>query len=181
MAIEALKNGNEDSGRKHIENIGGLLPSLDDTQINENWFVTSSIKLVQLSQSRALVFPLIFHLLERTIRLSEKIGDERSWTMAHLLMGRAYWSSDRLQDAVNYLGKGKDKAEELGDSDILAQSASFIGIFYFIKGLQKKAIPYLELAVDLAENTEKYPMTFEAPILLAYCDVDRGNFSSGHW
>ena len=108
--------------------------------------------------------------------MTQKMGDERSWTIANFLLGRAYWSADKLQEAVTFLAKGKAKAEELGDSDMLAQSASFLGIYYFIKGLHNKALPYLEIAVELAEETGKYPMSFESPILLAYCDVDRGDF-----
>ncbi len=176
MAIEALKKGDKEGAKVHIQQVEALLPAIEGSPDSHPWFIQSAIELSQHCEARAVGFSLVFGLLEKVLVMAHGIGDERSWTIANFLLGRAYWSVNKLQEAIQFLSRGKAKAEELGDSDILTQSAPFVGIYYFIKGLHNQAVPYLEMAVEFAEDSDKYPMNFESPILLAYCDVDRGDF-----
>ncbi len=176
LAIDALKNGDRDIARKHLQQIEHRLPSIEPSTANDAWFISSGIELSRYCQARAVGLNLIPQLLEKVIKKAEQIGDERSWTIANLLIGRSYWGTNRMQDAVSYLSKGKSKAEELGDHDITTQASLYIGIYYFLKGLQHKATDYLETAIRFTEDTEDYLTAYEAPILLAYCDIDRGEF-----
>ncbi len=42
------------------------------------------------------------------------------------------------------LSVGLEEVNELGDEDILTQSAEFIGLFYFMKGQFRDAMRYME-------------------------------------
>ncbi len=176
LAIDALKSGNREIAKRHITVIESLLPSMDEPLTTDDWFIPAAIELSQYCLARMVGFNQLFNLLEKAIVLAEKIGDERSWTLAHFLIGKASWGADRPKEAVSFLSKAKAKAEALGDHDMLTQSSGYIGIYYFIKGLHDKAVSYLETAVQIAEDNEAYATNYEAPLLLAYCDVDRGEF-----
>jgi len=75
------------------------------------------------------------------------------------------------------LSVGLNEVEELGDEDILEQSAEFLGNFYFMQGLFKEALIHLERAERVSAKQEKglllNPLT---PLLLGYCLTYLGEF-----
>jgi transcriptional regulator with GAF, ATPase, and Fis domain len=176
LVVEALKRNEMETAEKHLDQLQSLLAFSDESLTDEKWFVPKTMELIKLCQPRALGFRVIPAILEKTIIKAEQVGDERTWAMANLMLGRTRWGMNRLKDAALLMAKGMEKVEELGDSDMLTQASSFIGIYYFLRGLQNKAIRYLEKAVAHAENNDEFITSYEAPILLAYCDVDRGEF-----
>ncbi|MFO7963515.1 MAG: sigma 54-interacting transcriptional regulator [Desulfobacterales bacterium] len=176
LCITALKQGSVESAKHHLLRIDDLVRSIGNAVVDEMWFVPKTLELSNLCIPRAIGLTLIPAMLENLIRKVETIGDERSWAVANLMLGRYYWATNRMKDSVRVMAGGKKKVEELGDSDMMTYSSNYIGIYYFIRGLQNKAIPYLEKAVEYMERNEEGVSFFEAPILLAYCDVDRGEF-----
>ena len=110
--------------------------------------------------------------------MSTEIGDERSWTMANMLLGRSYWLQSKPHEAILYLGKGKEKAEELGDHDILNYAALYIGLYYYALGYLNKAAGYLKpFVTQFAWTDEEYILGYEVPVLLSYCDINRCDFN----
>lgn len=176
LCIAALKKGDIESAQQHLTQIKILMQSLGNAVVEESWFVSKTLDLSKSCPAHALGLKIIPVMLQSAIEKVEKTGDERSWAVANLMLGRYYWAANKLKEAVCVMSKGKEKVEELGDTDMLTYSSNYIGIYYFIRGLQNKAIPYLERAVEYMEKYDEFLSFYEAPILLAYCDVDRGEF-----
>ncbi len=176
LTVEALKRNDMEAAEKHLDQIQSLLALAGDSLMDEKWFVPKTLELTRFCQPRAVGLRVIPKILEKTIAKAQQIGDERTWAIANLMLGRSLWGINRLKEAALLMARGMEKVEELGDSDMLTQASSFIGIYYFLRGLQNKAIWYLEKAVEHAENNDEFTTSYEAPILLAYCDVDRGEF-----
>ena len=176
LAIEALKRGERDVAKEHVRRIDLLLPSLEETLPENTWFIPESIRLAEYCVVRSVELTTAIKILSKTIVIAQGTGDERSWTMANLVMGRICWFQSRINDAVSYLASGKAKAEELGDHDILNYAGWFIGIYYCLQGYMSKAVSYLKTVTQFAWKSEEYILAYEAPILLFYCDISRGDF-----
>ena len=178
MTIEVLQKGERDLARKHVKQIGSLLSlvNIKATSTENAWFIPESIRLAEYCSARNIELHIIIKILTTTIMIAEEVGDERSWAMANFMLGRACWLQGRTHDAVFYLGKGKDKAEELGDPDILTYAAWYIGYYYYIQGYMNKAAGYLKAVTQYAWKSEEYMLSYEAPILNLFCDINRGDF-----
>jgi len=176
LALNALKKNEKDVAGKHVNQIDLLLSPIEETSPDAVWFIQAAIRLSEYCILRSVGLSTVIRMLEMTISMAEKIGDKRSWTRATLLLGRIYWLQNRLDDAVTYLEKGKEKAEYLGDSDILTYAALFIGLYYYILGYLNKAAGYLNIVRQSAHIDETTILAYEAPILLMYCDINRGDF-----
>ena len=176
LTIEALQKGDKGIAEKHMSQIDLFLQSLEDDSPDHAWFITESIRLSEFCLVKSVELPIVVRILEKIISLAKGIGDERSWTIAHLLIGQVYWFQNRLHDSVSYLEKGKEKAEELGDPDILTYAAFFIGLYYCILGHLNKAAGYLKQVTQFVWKTEDYWVAYEMPVLLSWCDINRCDF-----
>ena len=177
LTIEAFQKGEMDSAKKHMMQVDLLLPSIEDASPDNAWFIPETIKLCEYCIVSSVELATVIHILERVIDMAQETGNERSWTIANLLLGRTYWLQSQLHDAIFYLARGKEKAEELGDNDILTYAAVFIGVYYFVLGYLNKAAGYLKpFVTQFAWTNDEYSLAYEAPILLSYCDVNRGDF-----
>ena len=176
LTIKTLKEGQRDFAKKHMRQIDLLLPSVEAASAENAWFIPASIRLAEYCIARGVEISIVIKLLTKTIVMAEAVGDQRSWAMAHLILGRACWFQGRITDAVSYLALGKEKTEELGDQDILAYASWFIAIYYVLQGYLNKAESYLKAVTQHAMQKEEYILAYEAPILLVYCDINRGDF-----
>lgn len=61
-------------------------------------------------------------------------------------IGRLNYFSNRHQEAIELLSSALKEVEELGDEEIRSESADFIGLYYFMQGLHKDAVEYLDRA-----------------------------------
>ncbi|MCK5680429.1 sigma 54-interacting transcriptional regulator, partial [bacterium] len=115
--------------------------------------------------------------LHKAHEAAQNLGDLRSHAIINMHLGRLYYFSDRREDALVALSVGINGIEELSDEDMLDQCAVFLGLFYYIQGLFKKALPHLERAVKLYETQEKgQPTSPLAPILFGYSLLYLGEF-----
>ncbi len=176
LAIEALTKGNRRIAKIHIEKIDLLLASFEENSPENVWFISKSIKLAEHCIRRACGLSTASKMMEKTIIMAEGVGDERSWAMANFLLGRACWFKGWTNEAILYLGRGKEKAEALGDPDILTYSALFIGIYYTLLGYMNKAADYLKAVTQSAIEREDLVLKYEAPVNFLYCDINRGDF-----
>jgi len=140
-------------------------------------FVSASLGLSNLSFALGKGFSHIAPFLHRAHETALALGDRRSHAMLNMHLGRLYYFSDRRADAMVALSVGLNEIEDLGDEDILEQSAEFLGLFYFMQGLFKEALIHLEKAERLLTKQEKNqlfnPIT---PIILGYCLTYLGEF-----
>ena len=65
-----------------------------------------------------------------------------------------------------------NEIEELGDDDILDQSAGFLGLYYYMQGLFKNALIQLERAERVSESQIKDQLVNPlVPVLMGYCFI----------
>ena len=140
-------------------------------------FVSVALNLSNLSITLGKGFVNIVDYIHRAHDIAQLLGDRRSHAMLNMHLGRLYYFSDRRADAILALSVGLNEIEELGDEDILEQSAELLGIFYFIQGLFREALPHLERAERVLLKQEKNSLRSPtAPLLLGYCLTYLGQF-----
>jgi transcriptional regulator with GAF, ATPase, and Fis domain len=154
-----------------------LYPILKQDKDAGTSFISVALQLSSLSFILGKGFSTLAKYLHRAHEIAQTIGDRRSHAMLNMHLGRLYYFSDRRADAMVALSVGLSEIEELGDEDILEQSAEFLGTFYFMQGLFKEALTHLERAERALIKQEKgqlhNPLT---PILLGYCLTYLGEF-----
>lgn len=175
-AIEALKAGEKDFAKKQLHQIDEILSSLGEGKQKNPRFLQDIIKLSEYAILRSVGLSSTIRILKKIIPISCSLGYERNWAIANLLLGRTYWLRNELHESILYLERGKKKVEELGDRDISTYACLFIGLYYYIKGYLNKAANYLKTATQLYYSNEGDLLNYEAPILLAYCDINRSDF-----
>ncbi len=154
-----------------------LYPALKRDMDAESFFISAALHLSGLSFALGKGFKNMAKYLHRAHEAAATLGDRRSHAMLNMHLGRLYYFSDRRADAMVALSMGLSEIEELGDEDILEQSAEFLGMFYFMQGLFKEALPHLERAERILIKQERnQSFSSIAPILLGYCLAYLGEF-----
>ena len=121
----------------------------------DNQLITMVLDVSDLCLANGKSFQPILTLLQNASVITEKLGDKRSQALINMNIGRFLFLSGNPTDAFKALSAGKLAAEALGDDDILSQTGSFMGLYWFIQGEYKKALAYFETIVAqtrLAEN-----------------------------
>ncbi len=103
------------------------------------------------------------------------MGDKRSQALINLHMGMLYYFTGRRDEAFVALSVGLEEVNELGDEDILTQSAEFIGLFYFMKGQFREVMQHLEHLENLIDINEETIQTLTY-ILFSYSALYLGQF-----
>ena len=75
--------------------------------------------------------------------------------MLDLHLGRYFYFADRRAEALQALRSGQLVVEELGDDDILSQSAEFLGLLFFMQGRFREAWEHFERATVSIETREE--------------------------
>ncbi len=136
-------------------------------------FVKACLQLCYLCYFFGRHLSLLPLALKRAIQAADRLGDKRSKALLNFHLGFYNFTFGRTSEALQNLETGRLIFEELGDEDMLIQSAGFMGLSYFIQGLNKAAL-------EMFEKTEMY---FDAhagflysPIFMAYCAAYIGHF-----
>ena len=141
------------------------------------FFISVVLQLSNLSFVLGKGFANIVQYLHKAHEVAKALGNRRSHVILNMHLGRLYYFSDMRTDAIVALSAGLNEIEDLGDEDILDQSAEFLGMFYFMQGLFKEALGHLERAERVLANEEsgllRNPMT---PMLLGYTLTYLGEF-----
>ena len=121
-------------------------------------------------------------LLVRMGASAERLGDRRSLALKDLLQGTLSISKNEITHGLTLMAKGLQQVDALGDADIIAQSAEFRAVFYFLQGLYKDAVEYFDRLVQAANtpggmvNASFLPRHLSPALILGYCAALLGQF-----
>lgn len=154
-----------------------LAACIDAGEAEKRAYIPAVLKLSNLAFTLGKGLMDLAAYLHKAHEVTEILGDRRSHALINMHLGRTYYFSDRRQEAMIALSTGLNEVEDLGDEDIMEQSAVFLGLFYFMQGLFKDARPHLNRAEHLYRQGGKgHSMTPLAPVLLGYCLAYLGEF-----
>jgi transcriptional regulator with GAF, ATPase, and Fis domain len=177
MAQEAFDTNDYEKGRAFLLHaLFQLDDALNDPESKAR-FVAGALQLSNISFSLGKGFVEINKFLHKAHEVSSLLGDKRSHALINLHLGRLYYFTDRREDALVALSLGTEEIEELGDGDIILQSAQFLGLYFFLKGHLKQAFEYFEKAEQLLKSGDS--AVFEnsmIPMFFGYCAVYLGKF-----
>ncbi len=176
LVLKAMQEGDEEEISRSLDRLLPRLALVFDVIGNETWLISTALKLSTLCVAKGKGFSQLIDFLGKVLELTERIGDRRSWGIIKNHLGRLFLISGREQEALEALREGKERIEELGDPDILTQSAEFLGFYYFYCGVYSKAIKHFEAAVTAAEGTETFYINPLSAIFLGICEAYLGQF-----
>jgi transcriptional regulator with GAF, ATPase, and Fis domain/tetratricopeptide (TPR) repeat protein len=176
-AHHEYEQGNLDNSRKYLQSaVGRYYENREKLDLDEK-FIHAVLELSNICFALGQGFKNTETFLHAAENVAAQNGYRRHHAMISLHLGRLYYFSDRRVEALDSLAGGIKEIEELGDEDILSQSAVFIGLFYFIKGLFKDAVRYFEKAEQTCEAGSKSMLQNPtAPLFLGYCASYLGQF-----
>lgn len=174
LAEKELANRNYEAALDHLRLAVGRLRQLDDHQA-QALFLSLALKLSNICFLLGRHLMELHDILIKAQEVSIKLGDRRSKALINLQLGGMYWLAGENDASIEALSVGLEGVMELGDNDILNQSAELIGAYYFFKGQNKEAMAYLERVENFPEiNTEiGMPMT---QLIFIYCAIYLGQF-----
>ncbi len=177
LADEALQGGRRQEAWEHIHRVCLELADDRDSKEGKALYISASLDLSQLGFVLGKNINELTMLLTRALKSAELMGDRRSRALINLHLGRLYYFGQRRLDAARVFEDGYSEVKELGDEDILARSAEFLGLHYFTQGLYKEAFHYFELGLEYFE-TEKsnMPTNVLTTMWIGYCAAFMGQF-----
>ncbi|PIP38598.1 MAG: hypothetical protein COX19_11755 [Desulfobacterales bacterium CG23_combo_of_CG06-09_8_20_14_all_51_8] len=177
IAESALSEGDHEKAWTYFQKAAKRLMNITDDKECGAWFLSDVQKLSNLSFILGKKLTSLPEYLHKAHKVAASIGDKRSHALINMHLGRLYYFSDRRSDALIALSVGLSEIEELGDEDILDQSAGFLGLYYYMQGLFKDALAQLERADRVSESQRKdqllNPMV---PVLMGYSFAYLGEF-----
>jgi transcriptional regulator with GAF, ATPase, and Fis domain/tetratricopeptide (TPR) repeat protein len=177
LAQAALQKGDFVSACNHIEEAVSCLARVRGHAEAEALFVSTVLDLSNLRLRLGRNLDGVPTLLRQARDAAEGLGDRRSRALADLYMGRFSYFSHNLDDALGALVSGLDEVEELGDEDILAQSAEFVGLYYFLQGMYKEAIKHFARAMLSDHSKKSGPVSAFLSYTFGYCAAYLGLFN----
>jgi transcriptional regulator with GAF, ATPase, and Fis domain len=177
MAQEAFDTNNYEKGRAFLLHALSQLDDAFNDPESKARFIAGALQLSNISFSLGKGFIEINKFLHKAHEVSSQLGDKRSHALINLHLGRLYYFTDRREDAMVALSLGTEEIEELGDSDIILQSAPFLGLYFFLKGHLKQTFEYFEKAEQIFKSGDGF--IFEnsmIPMFFGYCAVYLGKF-----
>ncbi len=165
LANNFLKNNNLLQAWEILQQASDRMIYLLEDNNYKKLYIAAILELSNISFILGKGLSQLSKHLHKTHEVAKKLGDLRSHAIINMHLGRLYYFTDRREDALMALSIGIKGAEEFSDEDMLDRSAVFLGLFYFIQGLFKKALPPLERAVKLYESQEKGQPAFPLAII----------------
>jgi transcriptional regulator with GAF, ATPase, and Fis domain/tetratricopeptide (TPR) repeat protein len=188
LGIEAVRCGRQEAAIGFLKKaLGRLSQIVGDTKF-ESGVVSATLEYSDLCFAMGRDFNILPAFLERASQAAVRVGDNRSSAMINFHLGRVLYFANQRAHALIVFSQGEKSIKELGDFDILVRSAEFLGLYYFMQGLPKKAIEHFERAVQDMESRGKSPHINSTTIIfIGYCAVYLGQFHKAigfldyHW
>ena len=137
-------------------------------------FVSCALRFSNLCFTLGRNFGELGEILGKAQGYAARLGDKRSHALVNLHMGRVYYLTGRGDESFATMSMGLEEVMELGDDDIMNQSAEFIGLYYFMKGQFREGMQHLERLEHLIEyHDDMPPLTF---LLFSYGAIYLGQF-----
>jgi len=177
LARAALQNSNRQEAWDIIHGVClNLLDGTDSTE-SKSLYVSACLDLSQLGFVLGKNINVLTMFLTKALESAELMGDRRSKALINLHLGRLYYFSQRRLEAAEVFEKGYKQVKELGDNDIRARSAEFLGLHYFTQGLFKEAFHYFELGLENFElGKSNMPTNVLTSMWIGYCAAFMGQF-----
>lgn len=176
LGQKALKNGLMGPALESFEKVIDWIPDFEGKPEQELLFTSTVLELSHLRFCDGDQSDEIPELLLHAQKAAMKRGDRRSNILLKLHMGMHICNQDRLGEAIEVLGTALSEAKELGDDDILSQTAEFSGLYFLFQGKFKEALGYFEEAFQSVELYQENFGTFFIPHWLGLCAAYIGQF-----
>ncbi len=170
-----LAKGDIESAQKYLLSAVHRLKTRELDAETCGMFITRALRLSHIRFVLGREIRELSEILITARTFAARLGDKRSHALATLHLGRLYQFMGRYGKALSTLSDGLNDVNELGDEDILAQSAEFLGLYYSLKGLFKEAMKHMERFENLIGISEEPtpPMTY---IVFSYGALYLGQF-----
>ncbi len=177
LARQALKENHPEQGHSYLEKAARRFIGISNEKPVGGLLLSAALEFSNLSFSLGSGFTKLEEILLKALEAADRLGDRRAHALSNLHLGRLYYFSDRRDEALVALSVGFEEIEELGDADIREQSAEFLGMFYFIKGLFRESLEYLDkMEESLDTGMDRMVINPIAPLFLGYCTAYLGQF-----
>lgn len=163
VAQEFLAKGNHYQAYQYISRaIAKLHKDIEGRgKDDRSLFVESVLKLSHLSFTVGRGMRVMASYLRTAIKLAKSLGNNRSYALACLHLGRLLTYLDETSDeALTWLSAGKEEVENLGDNDILILAADFIGIYFVAQNRFEEALVHFGRAEQLFTLDKYQPLIF---------------------
>ncbi len=177
LAKEAFENKNNQEWYRHLGlAVSAMAPDCNAPEIGD-LFIRATLQWSNASFALGKNPLEVEPYLHKALDKAEILGDIRSRALLNFHLGRIYYFTDRRDEALVALSIGSNEIEELDDADIQAQSAVFMGLYFFIIGEHESAYKHLEKAnqqIELVQDPAlRDPM---GPVYFGYCATYLGKF-----
>jgi transcriptional regulator with GAF, ATPase, and Fis domain len=152
---ESGNNGHLEAEHTHLLNAVTRLKNMDMDPNTSALYISRALKFSNLCYVLGRGFTELGEIMDTAQVLATKLGDKRSQALIKLHVGMLYYITGRRDEFFRALSVGLEQVNELGDDDILSQSAEFIAVFYFMKGQfldVMKHLEYLENFIDIKKD-----------------------------
>jgi len=187
LAREAMRNRDYDTAMDRFRQAIGHYSKAQRSEDSLSALVASTLDLSHVSFALGKGFRELPPLLERAKGCAERLGDRRSGALIELHLGRFFYLADRRPEALDALRSGQSVVDELGDDDILSQSAEFLGLLCFMQGQFREAWEHFERGTVSTETQEKRLRNPLAPAFMSFCAAFLGRYHEAigildnHW
>jgi transcriptional regulator with GAF, ATPase, and Fis domain/tetratricopeptide (TPR) repeat protein len=177
LARQALKENLREKGHIYIEQAVKRLIVVSNKKGVGELFLSAALEFSNLIFSLGSGFTKLEEVLLNALAVADRLGDQRAHALINQHLGRLYYFSDRRDDALVALSVGFEEIEALGDEDIREQSAEFLGIFFFIKGLLREALEQFDKAEKVMQSGRGDSLINPLILVfLGYCATFSGQF-----
>jgi transcriptional regulator with GAF, ATPase, and Fis domain len=187
LAREALRTRDYDKAMEFLRKAIGHYSAPNGSEEAGSACVAATLELSHVSFALGKGLRDLPPLLEYAGDRAVELGDRRSRALIDLHLGRFFYLADRRTEALRALRSGQRVVEDLGDKDILTQSAEFLGLLFFMQGHFREAWEHFERAAVSFETFEERLRSPLAPVFMSFCAAYLGRYHEAigildnHW
>lgn len=180
IAQMALKKKDENSAIRFLKSVvRRVTPGSDNSEYNR-YFLRAVIMLAPLWFFSEGNFKEMISYIKKALRASDTLGDKRSYTVLLLHLSYYYQLIGKEEKSWSVFSKGYQGVKDLGDNDILSQTASLLTTNFILQGLYRQAQNHFEEIlppITIEETDEMQPFEKTKNIFLyGSCLIFLGEF-----
>ncbi len=178
FARSAALHRNHPAAMDYLTHALNLLSKQDPEPERDRRLVSTSLELSNLHYTMGKGQENLSNFLFQASEAAKRIGDKRSFCLMNLHIGRLLHVSGQHAEALTMLSSGLKEAEVLGDEDIRAKTSVFSGLYYYIQGRFREALPHFQKSIQLYQSAESGLVENpSAPVFLGYSAAYLGHFA----